>query len=188
MADDKYRLLPLSMAEWENKMRERREEEAERDRSNPLLIRLRETIDALSEKARLAQIEVEEEAKRIRIEIEEEAKRKWYEDVRLAVAAILEEEAKPGADAKMRRVLLERARAGKAAKAAEAAEANRKAKAAEIERLVTMVKAAFVLTGHRKLSITDKCVSRIRPHLPKEEQGAPVKRLKEAIRIAKDRG
>jgi hypothetical protein len=205
MADDKYRLLPLRLAEWENKMRERQEEEAERERVDPVFTKAR--ADALKEEARLAeieikqeakrewfedahlaQIEVEEEAKRKRIEIEEEAKRKWYEDVRLTVATILEEEAKPGADAKMRRVLMERARAAKAAKAAKAAEAGRKAKAAEIERLVPMVKAAFVLSGRRKLSITDKCVSQIRPHLPKEKQCAPVERLKEAIRTAKDRG
>jgi hypothetical protein len=185
MAD---KLKFTTMAEWDIELRDRAEREAERDRSNPLLIRLRETIDALDEKARLAQIEFEEEAKRKRIEIEEEAKRKWYEDVRLAVAAILEEEAKPGADAKMRRVLMERARVVKAAKAAKAAEAARKAKAAEIQRLVPMVKAAFVLSGRRKLSITDKCVSQIRPHLPKEKQRAPVERLKEAVRVAKDRG
>jgi hypothetical protein len=171
MAD---KLKFTSWAEWDIEMRDRAEREAERERTDPLHMRINAWADALKEEARLAQIE-----------IEEEAKRKWYEDVRLAVATILEEEAKPGADAKMRRVLLERARAGKAAKAAEA---NRKAKAAEIERLVPMVKAAFVLTGHRKLSISDKCVSRIRPHLPEEEQGASVKRLKEAIRVAKDRG
>jgi hypothetical protein len=167
MAD---KLKFTSWAEWDIEMRDR----AERDRTNPLLIRLRETIDALDEKARLAGIE-----------IEEEAKRKSYESVRLAVATILEEEAKPAVDAKMRRVLIARARAAKAAKAAEA---GRRAKAAEIERLVPMVKEAFVLSGRRKLAITDKCVSQIRPHLPKEKQRAPVERLKEAIRTAKDRG
>jgi hypothetical protein len=150
MAD---KLKFTSWAEWDIEMRDR----AERERTDPLLIRIREQIDALNEEARLAQIEVEEEAT-------------------------------PAADAELRRVLIARARLAKAAKAAGAAEAGRKAKAAEIERLVPMVKAAFVLTGHRKLSITDKCVSQIRPHLPKEKQGAPVKRLKEAIRIVKDLG
>jgi hypothetical protein len=151
MADDKYRLLPLSLPEWENKMREQQEEEAERDRTNPLLIRIREQIDALNEKVRLAEIE-----------IEEEAKRKWYEDVRLAVAAVIEEEAKL------------------------ADEADRKAKEAAAERLVPHIKLACAAAG-RKLSISDQCVDDIRPHLPKEEQGATFETIKAAIRRVRDR-
>ena len=143
---DKLRFT--SWAEWDIEMRDR----AERDRSNPLLIRLRETIDALNEKARLAEIE-----------IEEEAKRKWYEELRLAVAAIREEEAKL------------------------ADEADRKAKEAAIERLVPHIKPASLLAGRRKLSITDQCVDDIRHFLPKEEQGATFEVIKEAIRRARDR-
>jgi hypothetical protein len=158
---DKLRFT--SWAEWDIEMRDWAEREAERDRSNPLLIRLRETIDALNEEARLAQIEVEEEAKRKWIEIEEEAKRKWYEDVRLAVAAVNEEEAKL------------------------ADEADRKAKEAAIERLVPHIKPASLLAGRRKLSITDQCVDDIWPFLPKEEQGATFEVIKEAIRRARDR-
>ena len=175
MADDKYRLR----ADWENKMRERQEEEAERQRTDPLLIRIREQIDALNEEARLAQIEVEEEAKRKWIEIEEEAKRKWYEDVRLAVATILEEEAKPAADAKMRRVLIARARA----RLRKPTPAKR---AAEIERLVPLVDAACVPAG-REPAHTDKCVKQVRPHLPVEERHAPGRWLKEALGVAKER-
>lgn len=172
MAD---KLKFTSWAEWDIEMRDRAEREAERKRTDRLHIGINAWTDELNEKARLAEIE-----------IEEEAKRKWYEEVRLAVAAIkLDEEATPADDAALRRVLMDRARLVKAAKAAEA---DGKAKTAEIERLVPMVKTAFVLSGRRKLSITDKCVPQIRPHLLKEKQRAPVERLKEAIRIAKDRG
>jgi hypothetical protein len=153
---DKLRFT--SWAEWDIEMRDWAEREAERDRSNPLLIRLRETIDALNEKARLAKIEIEEEAK----EIEEEAKRKWYEEVRLAVAAVIEEEAKL------------------------ADEADRKAKEAAAERLVPHIKLACA-AADRKLSISDQCVDDIRPHLPEEEQGATFETIKAAIRRVRDR-
>ena len=149
-------------------MRDRAEREAERKRTDPVHIRINAWADALEEEARLAAIE-----------IEEEAKRKWYEDVRLAVAAVLEEEAKPAADAKMRRVLIARARA----RLRRPTPAER---AAEIERLVPLVDAACVLSG-REPAHTDKCVSQVRPHLPKEERHAPGRRLKEAIRVAKER-
>jgi hypothetical protein len=164
MADEipPTRLKFSTMAEWEIELRRRAEEEAERDRSNPLFIRIREQIDALNEEARLAQIEIEEEAKRERIEIEEEAKRKWYEDVRLAVAAVIKEEAK----------LVD--------------EADRKAKEAAAERLVPHIKLACAAAG-RKLSISDQCVDDIRPHLPKEEQGATFETIKAAIRRVRDR-
>jgi hypothetical protein len=176
MAD---KLKFTSWAEWDIEMRDRAEREAERERTDPWLMRIREQIDALNEKARLAQVEVEEEAKRKWIEIEEEAKRKRYEDVRLAVAAILEEEAKPGADAKMRRVLIARARA----RLRKPTPAER---AAGIERLVPLVDAACVPVG-REPAHTDKCVAQVRPHLPAEERHAPGRWLKEALGVAKER-
>ena len=75
---------------------------------------------------------------------------------------ILEEEAKPGA------------------------EADRKAKEAAVERLVPHVKLACAAAG-RKLSISDLCVDDIRPHLPKEEQGATFEMIKAAIRRGRGR-
>jgi hypothetical protein len=164
MADDEYRLLP----DWENKLRERHEAEAERRRTDPFYIRINAWADALLEEARLADIEREEEAKRA-----------WHEEVRLAVATILEEEAKPAADAKMRRVLIARARA----RLRKPAPAER---VAEIERLVPLVDAACVPAG-REPAHTDKCVKQVRPHLPVEERHAPGRWLKEALGVAKER-
>ena len=51
MAD---KLKFTSWAEWDIEMRDR----AERERTDPWLMRIREQIDALNEKARLAQVEV----------------------------------------------------------------------------------------------------------------------------------
>lgn len=113
MAD---KLKFTSWAEWDIELRDRAEREAERQRVDPVHIRINAWADALKEEARLAEIEIEEAAKRA-----------WHEDVRLAVVAVLEEEAKITDDVKLR---LERARAAKAAKA------DRKAKEADVERLV----------------------------------------------------
>jgi hypothetical protein len=151
MAD---KLKFTSWAEWDIEMRDR----AERERVDPVHIRINAWADALKEEARLAEIEIEEAAK----EIEEEAKRKWYEEMRLAIAAVIEEEAKL------------------------ADEADRKAKEAAAERLVPHIKPACAAAG-RKLSISDQCVDDIRPHLPKEEQGATFETIKAAIRRVRDR-
>jgi len=175
MADD-HKLKFTSWDEWDIEQRKRLEEQEERDRTNAVLMRMKAVMDALMEKARLEDIKREEEAERTRREVEEEAKRKLCEDVRAAVDAVLEEDATP-----LRRELIKRARP-KPTKADE--EAKKAAKAAEIKRLVPIVKAANVLAGG-KLSITDPCVERIRPHLPKEEQRATYEILKGAIRKAK---
>jgi len=140
------------------------------------------TAEALARWAAEAEISgsaefVEKRLAAIRRE-EEEEQRKLDLEVRLAVEAILEEDA-----TSLRRALIERVRP----KLTEAdAQAKAQAKAAEIKRLAPIVKAANVLAGG-KLSITDPCVDRIRPHLPKEEQHATCEMLKDAIREAKGR-
>jgi hypothetical protein len=166
------RLKFATWAEWDVEMRERKERQDERDRADPILTRIKAWADALHEEARLVEIESEEEVKRA----EEEAKRERSEEVRIALHAILEEDATSSA---MRRALIERVRP-------KPTKADDQARAAEINRLVPIVKEANLLTG-RKLSITDACVDRIRPHLPKEEQRATYVMLKDAIREAKRR-
>ncbi len=125
-------------------------------------------MDALMEKARLAEIEIEEEAERVRREVEEKAKHERYEEVRLAVATVLEEEATP-----LRRVLIKRARP-------KPTEADKQARAAAIEDLVPKVDMACVLAGCKPAK-TPKCVSRIRDHLAKEDREQPFRWLIKAL-------
>jgi hypothetical protein len=117
---------------------------------------------AWAAKAEILERERVEKARLAQIKIEEAAERALHEDVRLALAAVLEEEAKL------------------------ADEADRKAKDAAAERLVPHIKLACAAAG-RKLSISDQCVDDIRPHLPKEEQGATFETIKAAIRRVRDR-
>jgi hypothetical protein len=104
----------LSEEEWEAAKaaaRKEQEEREERERTNPLRIRINAELAEMKEKARIAGIEIEEEAERVRREIEEDAQRKLREEVRLAVAALIEEEAKqvtPAAVAMVERDLMER--------------------------------------------------------------------------------
>ncbi len=155
MADDKYRLLPLSLAEWENKMRERQEEEAERERVDPVLARINAWADALQEEARIAAIKLEEESAHQAIAEAQRIASEHARAVKNAKAATPE------------------AIAAKAAK-----------RAREIERLAPAVTAACAAAGVPPAG-THKRADQIRPHLPKEEQGLSGRILEDALRAAR---
>lgn len=168
------RLKFATWAEWDVELRERKERQDERDRADPILTRINATMNALHEEARLAEIESEEEARLAEIENEEEAKRARYEEVRIALVALLEEEATA-----TRRALIERVRP-------KPTKADEQARAAEVTRLVPIVEGACGMAGLRPAQ-TDKCVDLIRDHLPKEDSKLPVRLLKEALGIVKGR-
>jgi hypothetical protein len=60
MADD-LKLKFTSWADWDIEMRDRAEREAERERANPVLARIKATIDALEEESRISNLKFQEE-------------------------------------------------------------------------------------------------------------------------------